>query len=165
MRCCGNAPWSHDALAVTDDAGFLRFGDCLWGHKATASTIAEWEAGCYHDGDSVLVLRPVGASSEDGERAASYWLAKIEGRSYDWWSVVQIGIKAIFGQLSERIDNSEAKFWCTEGCAESWSIGAGLNPWAPKVNPTPGTTAKRLRQGKFVIIEEAIIDRKFRIEV
>ena len=143
IRRATGGKWNHDALYLGD--GLV--GDALWGGDASENDISEWEDSCVSDGCKVVVLRAIGITKEGGTESASWWIKNVCGRPYDYWALAQLGWSALWGRVDKAKFGAEASFYCTESCAEALHCGAGLKPWWPKlINPTPGTTYKRLTQ-------------------
>jgi hypothetical protein len=96
----------------------------------------------------VKVLRVAGANKEDHAKAAAWWMAHVQNSPYDWMAFPRLLLKAIFGDWFPKAAGKEWANWCTEGWANAWKHGAGIDVWG-KTNPTPGTTDKRLEAGRF----------------
>ena len=146
--------WSHDSGAIWHN-GRLWFGDSHMGQKATLVDPAEWEAKCLAGTYRVLVLRPTFTTREQGEAAAWWWQAHIQGSLYDKKGVSHL----VFDWSLERLKiraGKEEQFWCTEGWARAYQQGPMYDPWAPKINPTPGTTRKRYIEGLFCVVPGAL---------
>lgn len=145
--------WSHDALAIETAEG-LFFGDAK-SPRAVLSSIDDWERDIVDNGSRVLVIRPVGMSDEQGQIAAEWWRKNVLGKKYDWVSIASLALTTLWRSIRNLRLDVETRWYCTEGCRDAIAE-AGLTPWHPKINPTPGTTYKRLLAGRFEIIEDAL---------
>lgn len=153
IRWRTNAKWSHDAIVVERDGG-LYLGDSLWGKRSALTPLWKWEAQCRAKEIRVLVMRPEGATAEQGRAAAAWWCENVKGRRYDWLAIIRLGI-GVVAKWFNRDVGLKTNFYCTEGCAKSWAA-AQNNPWAPNASPTPGTTTKRLKDGRLILRDEAL---------
>ena len=159
--------WNHDAIVVELD-GRLYIGDALAGPGCQLTPIPEWEAGC-RSGDRILFTRPSGATAEQGKAAASWWLNNVWKKPYDKVAIWRLGLKFICGDRISGKVGLESNFYCTEGCRDSWLFGPTplLNPWHPKLNATPGTSAKRYLERKLIDVENSLTEAglKYRVEI
>jgi hypothetical protein len=96
------------------------------------------------------VLYPTGASAADGIMAAQWWQDNIRNSPYDYWAFPRLIWKALVADWWPKQAGKEWANWCTEGVANAWRIGAGIDPWK-KTNPTPLTTLRRAESGGMVI--------------
>lgn len=157
--------WSHDGILIQHN-GHWWVGDAELGHKARLVPLADWEAAMRRGDCKAIALWPTGAEPQDGQAAAWYWQTHIYGSKYDTlgvaslifdWSLEALKIKA----------GKELSKWCSEGVAAGWFSGTTFrpDPWSPKLNPTPGTTRKRVLQGRLKVVHGAFTEygRQFAI--
>lgn len=155
--------WSHDAMLIAHNHRWY-LGDAEMGKKARLTPLEEWEERAACGDIRCTVLWPTGCTQEQGEAAAWRWQCEVYGSTYD-----RIAIRDMaWRYLAERFGNKLGRddhFYCTEGCQHAYRTGAGFDPWAPKLSPTPGTTSKRTRQGAFQVAEGAFTEygRQFSI--
>lgn len=156
--------WSHDAIVVMQD-GVPAIGDALLGQDGTLTHFYEWEHGCRVRGERIIVLRLPMAGPTHGEDAAAWWMKHVHGKKYDTVGIAHLGVKILFGDWVRKC-GFESRFYCTEGVRDAWKHGGGVDPWWPKDHVTPGTTYKRLTEGRLVEVEEALTEegRKYGIE-
>ena len=170
--------WNHDAIIVRDPTdGELKIGDALMGPGCVLTPISEWEADCIKYGSKLIVLQVVGASPAHEEEAAKWWLQNVFGHKYDKVAIWQLGLKTIFGDWISGKVGLLSHFFCTEGVRDAFvnairivkeAIGAILeDPWGDKVNPTPGTTRKRWKEGKLADMPQVFTEagRKYAISL
>lgn len=148
--------WSHDS-GVIEHNGKKYFGDSHMGCPSEMVDPWSWEKKCLAGEYRVLVIRPTGSTPEQGQAAAWYWQTTVQGTEYDSPGIRHLSYRFAAELLGNRVGH-EDKFWCTEGWRDSWMLGACLDPWAPKLNPTPGTTRRRLQQGRFEIVAGALTE-------
>jgi hypothetical protein len=139
--------WSHDGIFIQHNHRWY-IGDAEMGHKAALTPIENWEAAALAGQCRVIVLWPHGATAAQGEAAAWWWQCNVQGSTYDSLAIKHLAWRWAAEKFGNKLGR-EDHFYCTEGVRDSWMMGASFDPWAPKVNPTPGTTWKRLRQGRF----------------
>ena len=157
--------WSHDAIVVeVDERKYI--GDALAGPGCQLTPIPEWEAGC-RDGDRILFTRPAGSTENQGRKASDWWLDHVWKQPYDKVAIWRLGLKFLCGDWFSGKVGLESSFFCTEGVRDAWKHGAGLNPWAPKENATPGTSGKRYLERKLVEVAGSLTEAglKFRVEI
>lgn len=157
--------WSHDSGAIWHN-GRLWFGDSHMGQTAKLVDPVEWEAKCIAGQYKVMVIRPTMTTREQGEAAARWWQAHIQGTPYDRTGIFGLAFDWTLEMLCIQA-GKEDHFWCTEGWARAYQAGAGLSLWFPKLNPTPGTTRNRLiSSGVFRVVEDALTEygRQYRIQ-
>lgn len=94
------------------------------------------------------VLEVVDASQAEELAAARWWLDHVRNAPYNYLAFPRLLFKALVGDWWQKAAGLEWSKWCTEGVADAWRKGAGVDPWR-KVNPTPLTTWKRNREGGF----------------
>ena len=142
---------THDAIVVEYD-GKLWIGESV-SPVAKLTPIAKYErqvrSGFIY---RIRVLEVVGATTKQEREAARWWLDNVKNSPYDWIAFPRLLWKAVIGDWIKSAAGWEFARWCTEGVAEAWKIGGGLDPWQ-KLNPTPLTTWTRWQQGKLRQIE------------
>lgn len=158
--------WSHDATLISHNHRWY-LGDANMGHNARLTPIEDWELGCREYGQRAIVLWPTGATAEQGQAAAWHWQTHCYGQPYDDLAIKHLAWRWFAEAFGHKLGREDA-FYCTESCAASWSaiLSPPGSPWWPKVNPTPGTTRKRLLQGKFESCADAFTEfgERFRIK-
>lgn len=112
--------WNHDAI-ICDDHGHPAIGDALMGRNGQLTTIYEWEMDCVRNGTKIMVLRPAGATPEDGLAAATWWLDHVHGHKYDTVSIAGIFFKRLLPFLPEIDVNGH--YYCSEGNGSAWKNG------------------------------------------
>jgi hypothetical protein len=166
-RAC-KASWAHDALVLGFD-GELGIGDALFSGGSRVSEFEAWEASMDAGKfTSVVVLRAIGITPQQGIAASDYWLEHIKGRSYDWLALVHLGWSALWGRNEVAKAGVEAKFYCTESARRSCRDGGSYDPWAPKKSgETPGTTNKRVLQPEptLAVVRGALTEAGMRFMV
>lgn len=156
--------WSHDAIVVPEH-GQPMIGDAIMDVGCQLSTVYDWEQGC-RNGDRIIVLRPSICRPEDGQFASEWWRNHVMGHPYDKVALPMLLLKSTVDILPFKV-GMESRFYCTEGVRDAWAKGAGINPWWPKLNATPGTTFKRFKEGRFVEVLDSLSEegRKYRIPI
>lgn len=146
--------WSHDGMLIAHN-GRWYVGDAEMGHKARLVPLEDWEAAMRRGECKAIVLWPRGVSEEQGQAAAWWWQCNVYGKVYDATAIRDIAWRWLAEKCGNRVGREE-DYYCTEGCRDGWMLGAQLDPWAPKLSPTPGTTRKRYLQGRFGAVPDAI---------
>lgn len=166
IRKVTKAAWNHDAIILSTDGG-ATIGDALMRGGCQRTPLFNWERGCVNDGHRIIVLRPAHATAQHGEQAAMYWLEHIFGKSYDHVAIWRLALKWLVGDWLSGKVGLESSFWCTEGVRDAWHKGACIDPWWPKINPTPGTTTKRLIIGRFREVANSLTEAgmKYRVAI
>ena len=158
--------WSHDGILIQHNRQWY-VGDAEMGHKARLTPLEDWEAAMRAGDCKAIVLWPTGASPEDGQAAAWYWQTKCYGTPYDSLAIRHLVWRWLAEAFGHKV-GAEDKFYCTESCDAAWNSGTTFrpSPWSPKLNPTPGTTRKRMREGRLRVVAGAFTDagRAFAIE-
>ncbi len=166
IRVATKGRWNHDAIVVRHE-GRLKIGDALMKSGCQLTEITEWERLCFEKRIRIIVLRPTFATPEQGELAAQWWLDHVRGHDYDRVAIRRLFIKWLFGDWLAGKIGLESAFYCTEGVRDAWHKGACIDPWWPKVNPTPGTTTKRLIAGRFHEVANSLTEAgmKYRVAI
>jgi hypothetical protein len=154
---------NHDAIVVERD-GKLWIGESC-PPVARLTSIEDYEKdikrGYIY---RIRVLEVVGATTEQEEAAADWWLDHVNNSPYDYMAFPRLLFKALFGNWINSAAGWTWARWCTEGIAESYKFGTDtqgvrdawkegkLYPWK-KLNPTPLTTWMRWHQGKLRKVE------------
>lgn len=151
-ECWGN----HDAIIVRDPYTHeLRIGESV-PMFAMMTLISDYEkkinAGAYE----IKVYRVKAAEVGDGCKAADYWVAHVNNTAYNFLGILKLLVKYLFSSALTRTAGWEWAHWCTQGVAESWKNGTGLDPWH-KRSPTPYTTEKRAEEGVFEDITSQVV--------
>jgi uncharacterized protein YycO len=142
---------SHDAIIVQMNDGTLAIGESV-SPRARVVPLSVWE-NQINDGEALVrVFRPIGATKEQGEKAAAWWKLNVLGTWYDWKAFPRLLLKCIFGDIFQWAAGDEWAWYCTEGIDPAWRIGGGIDIYQ-KVNPTPLTTEKRKMGTKPTLIE------------
>ena len=160
--------WTHDAIIVRDPkAGRLKIGDALMEAGCQLTEIKDWERGCREEGTQIIVLWPRDVAVEQGYLAARWWCDHVRGHDYDHVAIKRLLLKAVAGDWISGKIGLESDFYCTEGVKDSWANGGRCNPWWPKVNATPGTTARRYLEGRLVEVVDALTleGLKYRVDL
>ena len=146
--------FNHDAIVIKDH-GKWYIGDAQpW--RARLVPIEEYEKDVNSDYIYCLrVFSAKGATLEQEEAAAAWWLSNVNGSWYDFMAYPRLIFKCIFGDIFDAAAGWKWANWCTEGVAEAYSKGAKLDVYH-KNNPTPLTTVKRAISGDLVNITEFI---------
>lgn len=142
---------SHDAIAIyINGVWYVGDAESPFAHL-TPLEVYEQEL---LERNNVQVAWVCDATPQQGVAAANYWLQHVQGSPYDWFAFPRLLLK------EKLLDFSESKVkwikwlgdrycgftwahWCTEGVAEAWKKGAGIDAWH-NPNPTPYTTQKRI---------------------
>jgi len=150
--------WSHDAILIQHN-GRWYLGDAEMEQKARLTPLEDWEAAMRRGECKAIVLWPTGASIEDGQAAAWWWQCNVYGSTYDRLAIKQLAWRWMAEVAGNRLGREE-EYYCTESCDAAWSTGTTFrpSPWAPKLNPTPGTTRKRTVQAcpTFHVVRAAL---------
>ena len=116
---------------------------------------------------NLRIFEAKGATHDQEEDAAAWWLENINGAWYDFMAYPRLILKVIFGDYWQWAAGWEWARWCTEGVSESYLKGAKFDVYH-KTNPTPLTTVKRAISGDLTDItnhvsgwEIPLIDRRF----
>ena len=157
--------WSHDAIVIQHNHQWY-LGDAEMGSKARLTPIEEWEDAMRYDGVRVIALWPTGATEQMGQAAAWWWQCNVYGRDYDATAIRDIAWRWLAEAFAHKVGREE-DYYCTESCRDSWALGAKLDPWQPKLSPTPGTTRKRLIAGQFGAMPDALTEagRRYAISI
>ena len=156
--------WNHDAILI-DDNGHPAIGDALMGRNCQLTTPFEWEQDCRKNGTRILILRPAGASVEDGEAAAQWWLENVWGRDYDKAAIVQLALKRIFKDLLPFCGKA-THFYCSEGNGNAWRNGPSRPFNITGIErDTPGASYRAWKLGRLVEAENSLTEegKKYRI--
>jgi hypothetical protein len=141
---------NHDALVLP---GFY-VGDAQGG-PAVKTHIHEYEREIARGACEVRVYRPINATPALGMAAANWWEAKVLGKPYDYMAYPRLIAKALTFDLLPWPVGWQWAWYCTEGCRDAWAA-TGLDPWH-KNNPTPGTTEKRVIEGRLVDVTDQVM--------
>lgn len=160
------AAWNHDAIIVQVE-GHLFIGDALMGRECQITPIYEWEQDCRKHGHKILITRPAFALPNQGASAAAYWMNHIHNHDYDKVAIARLGLRKLTGKWFTSKIGQQTHFYCTEGVAESWDRGGGINPFWPEVNPTPGTATDRYLNRILREVKDSITNEgwKYRISI
>lgn len=158
--------FNHDAIIVKGMHDRWYIGDSQpWRAKLTPIEKYEEEVNSGHL-YNLRVFEAKGATRHQEEDAAAYWVENINRSLYDFLAYPRLILKILFGDHWQWAAGWEWARWCTEGVAESYSKGAGLDVYK-KTNPTPLTTVKRYLSGDLKNItsfvtswEIPLIDRR-----
>lgn len=144
--------WSHDGILIQHNSRWY-VGDAEMGQKARLTPLETWEKAMLAGETAAIVLWPVGATPEQGQAAAWWWQTKVWGSVYDELAISQLAWRW-FAEMAGNKLGEEQKFFCTEGVAAAWETGTDFRPgpWC-KLNPTPGTTRKRMLQGRLRAVD------------
>lgn len=159
--------WSHDAIIVRDPKdGVLKIGDALMSEGCVLTPIETWEQGC-RDGDRIILWVPQGWTELCGMGAAAWWLGHVLGHKYDKVAIWRLATKSLLGDRISGKVGLYSDFYCTEGVRDAWAKGAGINPWGPNENPTPGTTYRRFVDHRLLEVLDSLTEegRKYRIPI
>ena len=157
--------WSHDAILIAHNRRWY-LGDAEMGRSASLTPLEEWEESAARGDIRAIVLWPTGATQAQGEAAAWWWQTHVCGSSYDSVAIRDLAWRYLAERFGRKVGH-EDRWYCTEGCRDSWMMGAQFDPWAPKLNVTPGTTRKRLAEGRFCVADGALTEfgRRYSIVV
>ena len=145
---------NHDALV-----------DCIHGqwyaldsqpHRARATPLEDYAAEILKERMQLRVYWPRGAHREHGCAAVWWWTRNVEGSIYDYRAIPALLLKAALGPIMVWPVGWEWTWYCTEGVADAWRIGAELDPWR-KPFPTPRTTEKRAAQGTMEDVTQEVL--------
>ena len=156
---------THDALIVRDpDDGVLKIGDALMEVGCVLTPLDVWERGCRENGDRVAVWVPKGWTEISGIAASDYWDLHVKGHEYDKVAIARLGLKAVTGDWLAGKIGLMSHFYCTEGVQASFER-AGLYPYYPNKNATPGTTYRRLLDHRLEMVPGALTEygRRFAV--
>ena len=138
---------SHDAIVVSR-GGVLWIGESV-SPTARLTALEEYERSAAAGKCKLRVYRPAAGTAALGLAAATWWTDHILNSPYDWPAIPKLLLKGILGDRWGGQAGLEWANWCTEGVANAWREGAGLDCWK-NANPTPRTTEKRLAEGALV---------------
>jgi len=158
---------THDALIVRDpEDGELKVGDALMSDGCVLTPLDSWERGCRDDGDRVCVWVPKGWTEISGIAASDYWDLHVKGRKYDKVAIARLLAKSVCGDWLSGKVGLLSHFYCTEGVQASFER-AGLYPYYPNKNATPGTTYRRLMDKRLEPVPGALTEygRKFAVDL
>lgn len=134
---------SHDALAVIINGNFF-VGDAVppvaqpTPMPALLDEIALGKV-------EIRVARPYNATRQQGEAAAAWWMANVNGTPYDFGAYPRLLLKALVGDRCPWPVGWEWAWYCSEGVRGAWQHATGRDYWG-KNSPTPRTTENRIRQ-------------------
>ena len=158
---------THDALIVRDpEDGELKVGDALMSDGCVLTPLDAWERGCREDGDRVCVWVPKGWTEISGIAASDYWDLHVKGRKYDKVAIARLLAKSVCGDWLSGKVGLMSNFYCTEGVQASFER-AGLYPYYPNKNATPGTTYRRLMDKRLEPVPCALTEygRQFAVDL
>lgn len=158
------AAWSHDAILIPRLERWY-VGDALLRAGCQLTPLEDWEHSCLVKGHRIIITRPAFATQQQGEMAAKWWADHVMGKDYDRVAIWRLGLKIIFGDWLSGKVGLEEDFYCTEGVKDAWHKGACLDPWWPKVNPTPGTSTKRTIEGRLKEVVDALTEKGLQYRV
>ena len=144
---------NHDAITVQVNGG-IAIGESV-PLKAKVTPVKDYALSLARGKCQIQVFKPLGATREQCELAAAYWMSHIRGTWYSFSAYPRLLVKSLLldwtnskHKLLKKIGRSKAGFewshWCTEGVARAWREGMKKDVWR-KPNPTPLTTEKRAR--------------------
>ena len=140
---------SHDGKLIrTGNSWFV--GDMLMGKPGQLTPLEQWEEEMEYHGVRAVVHRAVGATDEQLAASAWYWQTHFVGKvQYDEKGIRQLLFFYATAEILKIKLGDENSVWCTESCRDSDVKGGGFNPYrkpncGEKINPTPGTTRKRI---------------------
>jgi hypothetical protein len=142
---------NHDALVLP----WFYVGDARGGGPAVKTHIHEYEREMARGECEVRVYRPLNATPALGLAAAQWWEENILGKPYDYMAYPRLIAKALTFDLLPWPVGWQWAWYCTEGCRDAWRA-VGLDPYH-KNNPTPGTTEKRLVEGRLVDVTDKVM--------
>lgn len=157
--------WNHDAIFIPHWDHWA-IGDALMRIGCQLTVPFEWESRAIREGHKLIVLRPAGATREQGVAAAQAWMDMVHGREYDKVAIIRLALKKLFGDwLPGQVGRPE-HFFCSEGVAAAVKKQYAESPWRPATeNETPGTTCRAWRNGQLVEPPDAFTEfgQQFRI--
>jgi hypothetical protein len=167
MGILNGTAWSHDAILIQHNRRWY-LGDAEMGRKAALTPLEDWERDMRDGKFRAIVLWPVGATPAHGEQAAWWWQAHIQGTDYDDTAIQHLAWRWLAEVAGNKV-GVEENYYCTESCQRAYQAGAGLDPWYPKINSTPGTTWKRTRAARQAFRPVAgawtEVGKRYRIEL
>jgi hypothetical protein len=108
------------------------------------------------------VLVPTASTILDQNYAAAWWTEHVLNTPYDLLAIPRLLFKAWFRDWSHAAAGLTWANWCTEGWANAYKA-AHCDVWHNK-NPTPYTTEKREREGKFTDVTRMVITEEINEE-
>ncbi len=147
---------SHDALAIPFERDWYA-GDAL-PPRCTLTSLDQYETEMNAERPLIVaVYRVPEAAAWQRADAAQWWVSNVLGRPYDFSPYFKIILKKLGSPFSAKIANWQWADWCTEGGADAWKFGGGIDVWRKKW-PTPLTTQKRVEQGRLLnVTQECVV--------
>lgn len=160
IRRCINSKGSHDAMLIFSGGGWC-VGESLLGAGSTLTPLAKYEEDMAVGKTLVSILRIPETSASDQFAAQGWWINHVFGKTYDRRAIGRVFIKCIFGDWCKSAAGWEWAWYCTEGIRAAWTTPAmsrDCDIWG-KNNPTPGTTEKRVAEGKLLDVTSDCLTR------
>lgn len=148
LRSWGN----HDGVLVYDVAsGAWGVAEALCSAGFVVTPWSEYVARVEDGTRAVVLLRHASATSDARAAICEAALSMAAANQrYDWRGVFWIAANLACHSKTGR--NWEHRWYCTEAVADLYRV-VGLDVWGDHL-PTPGTTAKRERDGKLIYLAE-----------
>jgi len=111
---------THDFLIVPcEESGFgIGAGESL---ASKGTVITPWENYmklCHAGKAEVWIFDPKFTEAER-DKVVEYWMKNCKGTAYDYKGILSILWKVMFSSFSDKVRQSESRFWCTEALAVS----------------------------------------------